>query len=202
MKCWKHHIKWTHGGKSDGGGGERCVAISQVLEQSWASQGHRGTILAVICQCYHVMITLMMISLTMNLPAGVTQNRWKELNWLSLKVEVKSMRMKQNPSRWSWSSNVCPYIINEELCHSNYRFADPKENSFSTANVGMSAIGALRYAGQNIGWDCEKNWGFTVWGCCCLLVNPITRDTRRLLSQFSILGGYLAAPTQPSMSLY
>ena len=32
------------------------------------------------------------------IPAGVTQNRWKELNWLSLKVEVKSMRMKQNPS--------------------------------------------------------------------------------------------------------
>ena len=81
------------------------------------------------------------------IPAGVTQNRWKELNWLSLKVEVKSMR----ESRRSLSSNVCPYIINEELCHSNYRFADPKENSFSTANVGMSAIGALRYAGQNIG---------------------------------------------------
>ena len=144
---------------------------------------------------------LMVISLIMNLPAGVTQNRWKELNWLSLKVEVKSMRMKQNPSRWSWSSNVCPYIINEELCHSNYRFADPKENSFSTANVGMSAIGALRHAGQNIGWDCEKNWGFTVWGCCCLSWTQSARDTRRLLSQFSILGGYLAAPTQPSMSL-
>ena len=40
-------------GGSDCGGGEGGVAVSQILKQSRASQGHRRAVLAVVCRSHN-----------------------------------------------------------------------------------------------------------------------------------------------------
>ena len=96
--------------KSDCGGGQRGVAVPQVLEQSRASQGHWGAVLAEVCRGHHDDDD----DYDNNdddddydndyddddddddKPAGVTQNRWKELSWLNLNDEISSRQTRSD----------------------------------------------------------------------------------------------------------
>ena len=103
--------------KSDCGGGQRGVAVPQVLEQSRASQGHWGAVLAEVCRGHHDDDDYddddyddddYDDDYDDDKPAGVTQNRWKELSWLNLNDEISSPQTK---SDHTYKGNLVSFFL-------------------------------------------------------------------------------------------